>query len=240
MSYFLAPALDQLRDEIDRKYPGRDKTSDGWIGDPSHAARKSDHNPDYSAGGIVRAIDLDNNGKPWAVTDLVRDVLNAAVGDPRVWYVISNRKIYSRTHGWEARAYGGTNPHEKHVHVSLRHRVAEGDRSPWLTAADPGHPARKTVSKPIDLSIIHAVFKSYALDPKNTSRDPRLHVARAQRALNMAGAEPRLTVDGIIGPATFRAWRRFETARNVGTGRPGVPDRESLEALISPVFRVTS
>jgi hypothetical protein len=35
----------RLRDQIDRRWPNRDKRSDGWIGDSDHAARKSDHNP---------------------------------------------------------------------------------------------------------------------------------------------------------------------------------------------------
>src|SRR5690606_29069239 len=59
MSYYLAPSLVKLRDLINQNWPNRDKSSDGWIGDPSHQARKSDHNPDYSAGGVVRAIDVD-------------------------------------------------------------------------------------------------------------------------------------------------------------------------------------
>ncbi len=42
----LSKAASQLREQIDDSFPDRDRTSDGWIGDTRHAARKSDHNPD--------------------------------------------------------------------------------------------------------------------------------------------------------------------------------------------------
>lgn len=130
MSYYLAPSLVALRDEVNARWPNRDKGSDGWIGDTSHSARASDHNPDWDFGGVVRAIDIDKDGID------VQAVLDATIGDPRVWYVIFNRRIYSRTYGWTSRAYTGANPHDKHIHVSIAHtRAAETDRSPWLTAA---------------------------------------------------------------------------------------------------------
>ena len=63
---YLAPSLVQLRNEINRRWPNRDKTSDGWIGDPAHQATKSDHNPDSK--GCVHALDIDKDGiDPWLV-----------------------------------------------------------------------------------------------------------------------------------------------------------------------------
>lgn len=130
--YYLAPSLAQLRDELNAAFPRRDKASDGWVGDTSHAARASDHNPDYAAGGIVRAIDVDSNGAAGAETELVDQLLAAAIGDDRVWYVIWNRRIYSRTHDWLSLPYAGA-PHDHHVHVSIRHTPsAATDTSRWL------------------------------------------------------------------------------------------------------------
>lgn len=139
--YFLAPALVTLRDEVNEEFPNRDKTSDGWIGDASHAARPSDHNPDWNASGrakgIVRAIDIDNNGAPNERNELVNKVLKAAIGDPRVWYVIYARKIYSRTYGWRARAYTGSNPHDHHIHVSLIKGDSNFSTKSWFPKPKP-------------------------------------------------------------------------------------------------------
>ena len=123
MNYFLAPALVKLRDEVNSRFPGRDKASDGWIGDASHQASKSDHNPCWSCSGkskgIVRALDIDISPDGRPRVDLRRRLLKILTEDSRVWYVISNGKIYSRTNGFAPRTYTGANGHFAHVHVSL-------------------------------------------------------------------------------------------------------------------------
>jgi hypothetical protein len=68
-TYRLCKAGQQLRLQVDDSYPDRDKSSDGWIGDTSHKARRSDHNPD--AKGIVRAIDIDRDLSGKAKPDLM-------------------------------------------------------------------------------------------------------------------------------------------------------------------------
>jgi CW_7 repeat len=125
MAYFLAPSLVSLRNELNAAHPNRDKSSDGWVGDTAHQARKSDHNPDYSAGGIVRAIDIDKDGID------VNKLLYAATHSPVVEYVIWNGGIYTRQNGFRRAVYTGTNPHDKHVHISIRHTVAAASARSW-------------------------------------------------------------------------------------------------------------
>src|SRR5690625_2336469 len=105
MSYYLAASLTKLRDEVNALWPNRSKVSDGWIGDTSHQARKSDHNPDYASGGVVRAIDITKNGID------VNRLLKHTTNDSRVSYVIYNRRIYQHSTGWKP--YYGSNPVER-------------------------------------------------------------------------------------------------------------------------------
>lgn len=147
--WFLAPSLVALRTELNRRWPNRDKSSDGSVGDTSHQARKSDHNPDWDAGGIVRAIDIDKDGID------VTAVLDALIGDQRVWYVIHNRKIWSRTYGWKPRPYEGDNPHDKHIHISIQHTTAAAnDRSAWLTSPAPQPPEEDPEMTPEQLQTV--------------------------------------------------------------------------------------
>jgi hypothetical protein len=134
-----------LLGEINLSAPNRSKASDGGIGDASHAARVSDHNPCRCTPGvncpgrIVTARDFThdvrNGFDAHAFAEWLRGrILNA--NEQRVKYVISNRRIMSG-HGqshkaglW--RAYNGSNPHVNHTHVSVRHpaRLFD-DASPW-------------------------------------------------------------------------------------------------------------
>lgn len=132
--WYLAPSLVALRNEINARWPNRDKASDGSVGDTAHSARKSDHNPDWDSGGVVRAIDVDKDGIN------VEQLLGAVVRDHRVAYVIWNRQIASATEDgnpWDWEPYNGSNPHDKHIHISIKHSwTAENDQSRWFTNAE--------------------------------------------------------------------------------------------------------
>ena len=122
----------QLREQIDDAFPDRDRTSDGWIGDTRHAARKSDHNPD--AQGWVRAIDVDRDlagkkGKPDLMPDLVDQIrLAAKSGNKRISYIIFDGRIASSKKACACRPYDGINKHNQHAHISFTTKGDE-DRS---------------------------------------------------------------------------------------------------------------
>lgn len=124
-AWYVAPALDMLRDELNRRHPGRDRSSDGAIGDPAHQARKSDHNPDWASGGVVRARDFDVDGIP------VRELVAVLQRDSRTRYLIFDGRIWTRENGWQP--YSGINPHRGHFHISVRVGAQyENDTRPWL------------------------------------------------------------------------------------------------------------
>ncbi len=114
-----------LRNEVNKRWPKRDKRSDGWIGDKAHAGRQSDHNPD--ARGLVHALDIDADldpKDPGAAQRLANQIVAyAASGIPganRIKYVVFNDQIASGTYAnsmwkWRGSGYG----HMHHIHVSF-------------------------------------------------------------------------------------------------------------------------
>lgn len=117
MSARIAKSLDALRKQIDAAAPGRDKSSDGWLGDAAHAARKSDHNP--NAAGVVTALDITHDPARGVNARALAEALITS-RDKRIKYVISNRQINSSAVSpWQWRPYDGPNAHEHHVHVSV-------------------------------------------------------------------------------------------------------------------------
>ena len=114
-----------LRNQVNKRWPKRDKRSDGWIGDKAHVSRESDHNPD--ARGLVHALDIDADldpKDPGAAQRLANQIVAyAASGIPganRVKYVVFNNAVASGSYAnsmwtWRKGNYG----HEHHVHVSF-------------------------------------------------------------------------------------------------------------------------
>lgn len=205
-SWHLAPSLAKLRDEVDERWPRRSRASDGTIGDAAHSARTSQHNPnddprDSIPNGAVTAIDITSTN-----TALRDAVLKAAIGNPRVWYVINRGKIWSRTYNWRERDYDG-NPHTNHIHISLEQNgKAYSDVSSW------GIAKVETQAKP-DTAIDGAVSRPRALPVLKRGSTGEL-VATLQRFL---GVRPDA---GKFGPRTARAVRRYQ--REQGLAADGV------------------
>lgn len=122
-------ALLALRKQVDTIAPGRNKASDGTIGDRRHCGRpkaSSDHCPRVRDGrmGVVTAMDITHDPGNGCDADSIAESIRAD-RDPRVKYVIWNRRICSSypqggRDAWAWRNYSGSNPHTKHVHISVK------------------------------------------------------------------------------------------------------------------------
>lgn len=128
MGWFVAPAVTKLNQEIAVLWPGRQSgvgSSDGVLGDASHQAGVSDHNPCWrctgSSYGIVRASDRDVTN--WNYNAVLAYLLGRcrSGAEKRIQYMISDRRIWSATYGWVQRYYSGSNPHLSHIHFSMKH-----------------------------------------------------------------------------------------------------------------------
>lgn len=133
MAWIVVPNLLELRDQLNKIAPNRDKASDGTVGDYNHSKGKSSHNPDDTVGNAewegdpdgkeeIRAIDLDVDFKVPGLTaeKLVNHLIKYAKNGTFWWirYIIYDRKIYHKNTGFAERSYGGSNPHDKHIHVN--------------------------------------------------------------------------------------------------------------------------
>lgn len=97
------------------------------IGDTSHQAGTSDHNPDSR--GIVCAIDVMFSVGPEASA-----IVAACRGREDLRYIIHNRTMWHKRDGWKPTTYTGSDPHTNHVHISCEHTTtSDNDRTPLWT-----------------------------------------------------------------------------------------------------------
>jgi hypothetical protein len=105
-------------------FPKRKKLSDGLL--PSLAHQKASPNSDHNTG---LAVDLTHDPKGGVDCAIIFEKLKE---DIRVNYLIFDGKIWSRIRRKEGnRKYSGSNPHNKHLHISID-RAYGNDTSPWF------------------------------------------------------------------------------------------------------------
>ena len=104
--------------------PTRKKISDGLL--PSAAHRKASPDSDHNKG---LAVDLTHDPKNGIDCEKIFEKLKE---DERVEYLIFNKKIWSRAKADAGnRPYIGSNPHTKHLHISINSGCGS-DTSPWF------------------------------------------------------------------------------------------------------------
>jgi len=132
----------QLLDQINARFPNRDRASDGRVSSAAHRLQNSasDHDPDPRT-GVVRAMDIDENmgAGVWRNGRMAKRLANellayAASGLPgadRVKYVVYENAVASGTYRrqfWQWRP--GKWGHTKHIHVSFT-PAADYNASVW-------------------------------------------------------------------------------------------------------------
>jgi hypothetical protein len=193
-----APCCLKALQDATARWPTRNRTADGIMGDAAHQARKSDHNDG-------NAFDLTHD--PAAGVDcqmLSRQVIN----DARVTYVIWNSEIYNRARaaeGW--RVYTGSNPHNHHMHVSIEAN-SRNDLAPWpwsgaipvVLVPYPGTPLRQGSQG----QTVRTVQQRLKDRGKPLIVDgffgPHTH-----QLITVFQQEKHLNPDGIVGPKTWSA-----------------------------------
>lgn len=145
MAWELVPCLGQLRTDLNRLAPNRDKSSDGTIGDTAHQLSVSDHNDDEVGKVPIRDADsrhevhaydadVDLREPGLSMEKVVQHILARcrSGAEKRLRYIIFNRRIWEASNGWRQRTYSGANAHDKHAHFSASYETArEADTSSW-------------------------------------------------------------------------------------------------------------
>jgi hypothetical protein len=141
----LVPCGVQLRTEVNRLAPNRDRTTDGTIGDAAHQKHVSDHNDDEVGRVPIRDADSKHEVHAWDADKDLRElgltmmmivlfiVDRCRRGlEKRLRYIIFDRWIWEASNGWRRRAYSGDSPHTEHAHFSFSYETKlEADTSSW-------------------------------------------------------------------------------------------------------------
>lgn len=125
-----APACKAVLEQANQIAPHRAKASDGICASPKHTQQNP--SSDHETGD---AVDLTHS--PQAGCDVDRlFYLIIQRRDRRVKYLIWRRRIcrsYAKGDipAWTWAPYSGSNPHEKHGHISI-HKALRADTGPWF------------------------------------------------------------------------------------------------------------
>lgn len=216
LPYKVASALLQLDQQLNTIAPQRNERSDGFVGDPDHQSRASDHNPWWVHLGQPYVTAGDWTHDPAGGLDCARLATALREGrDRRLKYVIWADQIMAGFGGpdpWTWRAYRPHDPHRNQHRHHLHLSVVPDPRSlvwmPWLlpglTSPAPRPTVRLGSSGPA-VELLHRFL--------GVRRPGELGYGLFDRATDVAvrryQAMRRLTVDGAVGP---RTWAEIDQA----------------------------
>jgi hypothetical protein len=247
-----AMGMQVLTDNVKAKRPGA--TIYG-IGDAAHKLEVSGHNEDDTPGVRAEDQDPDNIPEHRAIDVMIDSAFSAAdaeklyddlgtneANQKRLLYVIYNKRIRSRSRGWEERPFDGDS-HENHVHVSGEADEDDNENN-WILS-DWGPLGSAPPPSPSDgLLLVDGVLGKHTISKwqmvMGTPVDGVIStpysqlVAAVQRRLNQA-FNFGLTIDGN---GIFQDNRWYHTAgalqKYLGSpvdGRISTPTSECIKAL---------
>jgi hypothetical protein len=234
----MVPALDEGRDQLDKRFTKRSKKAEGGIGDEAHRKRTSSHNPDDASGikaehndwdGIheVRARDFDknlNDAKGVTMEVVVQSWIKALRAGRMKWirYIIYAGRVWHRRDNFVTRTYTGSNKHFDHAHVNsdFNNYADTVKNTDWeLDKVGVKPPSKPPAPKP-PTSAHPQIPVNGKLDTKTVKRLQGLlglpptgkmdnkTVKRVQTVLHNA-VDHRLSIDGDLGPKTISALQRY-------------------------------
>lgn len=250
MAWRVARSLDVLLGQINAAFPGRNKASDGAVGDAAHATRASDHNPWYGP-GIVTARDYTHDPAHGVDIDRLSDEL-AASRDSRIKYIIANRLILDSRPGnspWRWVRYTGSNPHTKHLHLSVMDNASCDDTRSWnlpMLGGSHSAPSAPTPSAPggiedmaLDTRFTDSFGNTQTVQSFMTEVMRKLNdlhypaVSPGSVASRIPGDRNTTTVFDMIKDST--SWTNQTLGRVIGLQAAGSTDPNAVAEALRPV-----
>ena len=242
MAWRNSKATAKLLAQVNAIAPERNKKTDGSIGDTEHAKRKSDHNP--NAAGVVCAIDITHDPKHGVDGEALANALRTS-GDPRINYIIFNKRIAGNGKGWNWRKHTGA-PHSFHVHLSVKQDPAlYDDGRPWkLDALKAAAPAKSVLLPEAELK---PAKPSETVNVNRPLTEPEIR--EAQDLLRKLGYTDVGETDGVWGANSKGALTKFCDANRLAYKDPPTiallwamqgKDKPAIAAPVSPERRDAS
>lgn len=220
-----ARSLTTIKVQINAAHPNRPTASDGMLASSAHhsANPASDHDPRLiRSEWVVCAVDITKD--TWT-----QATINALVAsrDPRIKYLIWQRRFCAGVAGWGSAPwvwvpYTGSNPHDKHWHLSVNASNCD-DTRPWqigaATQEDVMTPdQQKDLQSRIGTADMNnstrtaAIIAAIAADPDNPVTQEMLDQAVATNNAALAVAiKAELGDAGVDGAAIEQALRNVLT-----------------------------
>lgn len=251
MAWIVVPPLVEVKEQLDKRFPKRDKKTDGTIGNLAHQGSPSSHNPDRTGNpehrdgdskDEVRARDIDkdlNDAGGVVMEDVVQLWVKLARAGVLWWvrYIIYNGRIWHKSDGFKTRVYTGSNQHEGHVHVTndFTQKADEAKGTNWhLSDLKKPTTPKPTTPKPKPPAV-NVLKKGSTGQSVIHLQDFLRRVFPAYRLSVSVKRGQVLTVDGSFGPQT-EAWVK-EFQERTGLKQDGVVGPKTLSKMRKHGYR---